>query len=149
MTIYVDELVNWPQEARTAQARKYFGSGKPSCHLLTDGDEAELVAFARRIGLQPAWIQRGSRLHFDLTPKKRAMAVRAGAVEIAAREFIKMMNPSCIPPDETRSLNLRAARLYQKIMRAETIERANLYARAYARLIDRIGDYKRQRESEQ
>lgn len=91
MTIYVDELMNWPQEAKTAQARKYFGSGKPSCHLMTDGDEAELIAFARRIGLQTAWIQRGTRLHFDLTPKKRAMAVRAGAVEITRQEYFTLV----------------------------------------------------------
>lgn len=98
MTIYVDELFNWPQEAATAQARKYFGGGKPSCHLFTDGAEAELIVFARRIGLQPAWIQRGTRLHFDLTPKKRAMAVRAGAVELTREEYAALFiqpSPEC------------------------------------------------------
>ncbi len=96
MTIYVDELINWSQKAATAQARKYFGGGKPSCHLLTDGTEAELIAFARRIGLQPGWLQRGTRLHFDLTPKKRAMAVRAGAVEITRQAYLELVEKGAL-----------------------------------------------------
>lgn len=54
-------------------------------------DEQELIAFARRIGLKPAWIQRKSLVHFDLTPNKRAAAVRAGAKEVTTGEMIEIM----------------------------------------------------------
>lgn len=57
------------------------------CHLTADSSE-ELMAFARRIGLRPAWVQApGTALeHFDVTDGKRWAAVRAGAVEITWRE---------------------------------------------------------------
>ena len=41
-----------------------------------------LIAFAKKIGLKANWIQYGSLTHFDLTPGKRAQALRAGAREI-------------------------------------------------------------------
>ncbi|CCI54681.1 hypothetical protein BN13_80050 [Nostocoides jenkinsii Ben 74] len=48
------------------------------CHLMADGN-AELVAFAVRIGLRRNWIQReGSPFeHFDVTAGKRWQAVAA------------------------------------------------------------------------
>lgn len=44
----------------------------------------ELIAFAKRLGLRPEWIQyQGTdRQHFDLTEKKRAQALRLGAEEV-------------------------------------------------------------------
>lgn len=63
-----------------------------SCHMFSDlpGEEGtrELVAFARRIGLKPEWIQhRGSHLeHFDLVERRRVAAVAAGAREVDWRE---------------------------------------------------------------
>jgi hypothetical protein len=85
--IMVDELVNYPQ-APKAGAR-YFGNGKASCHLTTDGDAAELHAFAARIGLRREWCQYPDDhplLHYDLTPSKRAQALAAGAVFMPGRE---------------------------------------------------------------
>lgn len=90
MTIYVDELISYQQRANTAQGQRHFGGGKRSCHMFAD-DEQELIAFARRIGLKPAWIQRKSLVHFDLTPNKRAAAVRAGAKEVTAGEMVEHM----------------------------------------------------------
>jgi hypothetical protein len=50
------------------------------CHLFADASE-ELHAFAERIGLKRSWVQRPETKweHYDLTPQKRAQAVKAGA----------------------------------------------------------------------
>jgi hypothetical protein len=53
------------------------------CHLMSDENRAELLTFARRIGLRPSWIQdKRSGVHFDLTEGKRRQAVAAGAIEV-------------------------------------------------------------------
>ena len=66
----------------------------PSCHLMTDGTDAELVAFAGRIGLKPAWIQNPGtcNTHFDLTASKRTQAVRAGAEEVDRHGLVELLN---------------------------------------------------------
>lgn len=57
-------------------------------HLLCDlpgpAGTAELLDFARRLGLNPAWLQKqGTSIeHFDLTEPKRQHALRLGAVAI-------------------------------------------------------------------
>ncbi len=88
--IYVDELQSYQQRANTAQGRRHFGEGKESCHMWADTED-ELIAFAKRIGLRPEWIQRKSLVHFDLTPNKRAQAVRAGAKEVTTAEMVEYM----------------------------------------------------------
>jgi hypothetical protein len=62
------------------------------CHLMADGN-AELVAFAVRIGLRRNWIQReGSPFeHFDVTAGKRWQSVRLGAVEIDSHEAVALI----------------------------------------------------------
>lgn len=57
------------------------------CHLVAD-TSAELEAFARRLRLQPSWIQHKGTWseHYDLTAGKRRQAVALGAVEISIRE---------------------------------------------------------------
>lgn len=77
--IMVDELQVWPG------ARGIFGAG--SCHLTTDGQLAELHAFALSIGMRRAWFQ-DHRLcpHYDLTPHRRKLALEAGAVFVSAKE---------------------------------------------------------------
>lgn len=84
--IYVDELISYPQQAKSGG--RYFGSGKQSCHLTCDGNLEELHRFAESIGLRRAWFQRGSVPHYDLTPNKRGAAVRAGAQQVTTREAI-------------------------------------------------------------
>ena len=63
-----------------------------SCHLWADSEE-ELHALAARIGLRREWAQRSRTgvVHYDLTPKKRAQAIRAGASdrEIYGRKTIQ------------------------------------------------------------
>jgi hypothetical protein len=71
------------------------------CHLTAD-TEAELLAFATLIGMSPAWWQTCKRKcgpegkpcihwHFDVTQKRRADAVRAGAVQIDMRQMAAIL----------------------------------------------------------
>src|SRR5258708_25654701 len=52
-------------------------------HLFAD-TEAELKAFARKIGLKPEWIQHEGthRVHFDVTAGKREQAIAEGATAL-------------------------------------------------------------------
>lgn len=80
MAIYVDALENW--------GWKMWGRTVPSCHMFTDGsDIEELHRFAERIGMRRAWFQ-PHRIapHYDLTPSRRAMAIKLGAIEVGRRE---------------------------------------------------------------
>jgi hypothetical protein len=78
--IYVDEA-RWPFR------------GSLYCHMVSDEPEGheELMEFALKLGLKPAWLQKAGtpRVHFDLSPKMRAKAVKQGAIEITWREFFK------------------------------------------------------------
>ncbi len=88
--IYIDELRTYPRAAIKPAARRVSDTW---CHMTTDGLVAELHAFAKRIGLRRAWFQPHRRLpslsHYDLTPLRRAAALRAGASEATARERVK------------------------------------------------------------
>lgn len=78
MTVYVDDA--------RIPARVGRLEGRWS-HLTADTRE-QLDAFAARLGLRPAWIQKaGTPLeHYDVTESKRQLAIRLGAVQITARE---------------------------------------------------------------
>ena len=81
MTVYVDEL-RWVQRT---QGWRY----DRACHMLAD-TVGELHAFAGRLQLRRSWFQAQSRWpHYDLTANKRAQAVKAGAIEVRAREFLR------------------------------------------------------------
>jgi hypothetical protein len=84
MAVYVDELVGYGQAPKPGSER-YFGNGKQSCHLGADTLE-ELHEFAARLGLKRGWFQGGRLPHYDLTPNKRAQAVRLGAVSMSGIE---------------------------------------------------------------
>jgi hypothetical protein len=93
MAVYVDELIAWPQPAKPG-AERFFGNGKESCHLLTDGDMEELHHFAERLGLQRAWFQQEIDPylgHYDLTPTLRAIAVEMGAVSMNGIDLIQLL----------------------------------------------------------
>ncbi|MFO0801448.1 MAG: DUF4031 domain-containing protein [Gemmataceae bacterium] len=75
--VYVDRLRDWGWRLG------------PSCHLAADTLE-ELHAFAARLGLKRAWFQAGRRPHYDLTAKRREAAVKAGAVEVGDRAFLRL-----------------------------------------------------------
>ena len=78
MSVYVDDM------------KAAFGN-MVMCHMWADTD-AELLAMADRIGVQRKWIQghpelsfgkhrNASWVHFDIALSKRALAVKAGAIE--------------------------------------------------------------------
>lgn len=92
MTVYVDELAQWGRPGmyrglHAAQAERVGARhGHMWCHMFADeASPAELHKMARRIGLQPGWFQGD---HYDLVPSKRAMAVRAGAVEVTREQSV-------------------------------------------------------------
>ena len=75
MAVYVDDMYRYPIGQ--------FGRMKMS-HMVAD-TKSELVAMARRIGVNEKWIQypdSPKRCHFDIAMSKRALAVKAGVVEI-------------------------------------------------------------------
>lgn len=78
--IMVDEIQNWPNV-------KHRCFQKGFCHLTTDGDLGKLHAFAAGIGLRREWFQDHPLApHYDLSIARRTLAIRAGAVEISARD---------------------------------------------------------------
>lgn len=98
MAVYVDPL--FTMQARGSQA---FAVGQRNghrwCHLFAD-TTSELREFARKIGLDPKWVQtRGEIVHYDLTPDRRERAVKAGARELSREEAVAIWR------------RLRAARL--------------------------------------
>jgi hypothetical protein len=84
-TMYVDDIQEYDTDF-TRRVRK-----KRWSHLATDGTEAELVAFAVRIGCAASWIQHQGRptVHFDLTPAMRARAIKAGAIPLSSMELAR------------------------------------------------------------
>lgn len=73
--ILVDSLVDWG-----------WKHGR-SCHLfcLPEDNLENLHAFAASIGLKRQWFQSkpGRLPHYDLTARKRAAAIREGAIEVS------------------------------------------------------------------
>jgi len=81
MSVYVDELRQWPTTIRC------FKAG--SCHLTADTTE-ELHAFAARLGLKREWFQKHPLLdHYDLTMAKREMALKLGALQSTTRDRLR------------------------------------------------------------
>ena len=79
MTVYIDN------------ACLPFGRMK-MCHMIADTTD-ELLEMADRIGVQRKWVQKQGtyKEHFDVASGKRALAVKAGAVEITMRELWAML----------------------------------------------------------
>lgn len=79
MAVYVDKCVNYG-----------WRWGK-SCHMVADSFE-ELHAMGAAIGLNRTWFQEKHRdPHYDLTVRKRAAAVRLGAVELPRKAFVEKL----------------------------------------------------------
>lgn len=78
MSVYVDEPI-WP-----------FGR-MLMCHMIGDTRE-ELDRMADTIGVQRKWIQYPgtTREHYDICKSKRVLAVKAGAVEVTARDLVRL-----------------------------------------------------------
>lgn len=76
MTVYVDEVTEYPLSFVAAPARKY---GAKWSHLWAD-DVDELHAFAESITLKHSWFQnRKGFPHYDVVPTMREMALSHGA----------------------------------------------------------------------
>lgn len=59
-----------------------------SCHLFADS-LTELHEFAALIGMQRVWFQdHGTLPHYDLTERRRRLAVRYGALELSTSEAV-------------------------------------------------------------
>lgn len=85
--VYVDELFtafsNDPQAARVGNRNR-----NQWCHMWADTLD-ELHAMAEHIGMRRAWFQNKPKFpHYDLTPGRRAAAIRAGAVPRSLREYL-------------------------------------------------------------
>ena len=95
MSVYVDNM------------RATLGRMK-MCHMVADTTE-ELLAMVDLIGVDRKWIQNAGtrREHFDIALSKRALAVRAGAVEIDLHELSRVLNRKRIDvppvPDMSRT----------------------------------------------
>ncbi|MES2887285.1 MAG: DUF4031 domain-containing protein [Pseudomonadota bacterium] len=70
MSVYVDDM--------QAHFRRMV-----MCHMVADTDE-ELHAMAATIGVQRKWHQKAGtpHSHYDIALSKRALAIKAGAIEI-------------------------------------------------------------------
>lgn len=79
MAVYVDNMV-----ARYGRMKM--------CHMLADTTE-ELLEMADKIGVARRWLQHAGtyREHFDICLAKRALAVKAGAIEITMKDVGKML----------------------------------------------------------
>lgn len=86
MAIVVDPLFNTTPFTRESSPRCFRNT--LACHMMTtlpgEQGKQELIAFAKRLGLKPEWIQNPGtkRQHFDLVQSKRARAVQLGAIEV-------------------------------------------------------------------
>jgi hypothetical protein len=84
MTVMVDELRQWGRARHRCFA-------KGSSHLMADTVD-ELHAFAARLGLKREWFQdHHMHPHYDLSPNKRAQALRLGAKFVPAMEQARAM----------------------------------------------------------
>lgn len=75
--------------------RGWYLYGRPvaNSHLITDSIDLDpLHLFAERIGLKRSWFQdKPGHPHYDLTPKRHAAALKAGAIEVPTIDLIKLL----------------------------------------------------------
>ena len=82
MSVYVDD----PRPCRPTARWRWDSSS----HLVADSLE-ELHRFAQSIGLRREWFQPQSFPHYDLTKRRRAQALKGGAVRVDRRELVAVM----------------------------------------------------------
>ena len=95
--IYVDATFTWEGthgDHAAHAARVAARNGGRWCHMWCDpGQEEALHRLAEQIGLKRDWCQTGPRRwpthHYDLTPARRAAAIKAGAVERSMRDWYR------------------------------------------------------------
>jgi len=82
MSVYVDPIMTTLMNKNWKYPR--------GCHLVAD-TVVELHVFAACLGLKRIWYQHKTMPHYDLTINKRREAVKLGAIEIDAREFVNLL----------------------------------------------------------
>lgn len=60
------------------------------CHMMADTEE-ELHNMADTIGIGRHWFQNRRVPHYDICRKRRAQAIRAGAVEIDRKQTVELI----------------------------------------------------------
>lgn len=83
MAVYVDDM---------RASLKVAGRNYVMCHMLADSDE-ELHEMADQIGVSRQYWQQPPKVstsHYDITQSKRALAVKAGAIEVTMQEMAAM-----------------------------------------------------------
>jgi hypothetical protein len=86
MAVYVNKL------------KTRFGS-LTLCHLIAD-TEAELHAMAASIGIERRWFQADHIPHYDISVKKRDLALKRGAIAIDRQKLAELMaryRPAPVP----------------------------------------------------
>ncbi len=74
----------------------YHGKFKGCSHMISDlvgqAGRDELMAFARRIGMRPEWLQKPGTKHehFDIFGERRNRALRAGCVEVDRKRMVEV-----------------------------------------------------------
>ena len=87
MTIFVDQLINYPKNLLNSTTKKH---GVHWCHMWCDGDIDELHHMASKIGLKKSYFQISRVVdHYDLVPSKRNEAIKNGAVEIPLKRWLQ------------------------------------------------------------
>lgn len=83
MNVFIDNMT----PCRTNRKWRW----RESCHLFAD-DISELHSFATSIGVKREWYQPYPILpHYDLTRKRRDIAIRSGAEPVGASNLVAMM----------------------------------------------------------
>lgn len=77
--ILVDELRHYDRQ-QTKLRYEWW------CHMVSDLNEEELHAFAKRLGLRREWFQGN---HYDITAKKREQALRFGASLVTSKQLVE------------------------------------------------------------
>lgn len=88
MAVFVDDLTYYRYPPDGYRSRHNPEAGHYWCHLFADTLK-ELHAAASVIGLRRQWFQDKRYPHYDLTTYGRQLAVRRGATEIDARDWIR------------------------------------------------------------
>lgn len=85
MAVYVDSIKS------AAAYRSQNWRFRSFCHMVADSED-ELHAMAKRLGLRRDWFQPNVRpwlSHYDLTASKRVLAVKFGAIEHSAKNWVR------------------------------------------------------------
>ena len=78
-SVFVDPLQQWP------------GKKGLWCHMMSENLK-ELHRFAQKIGLKRAWFQSKDIPHYDLTERKRILALQNGAQEVSRKKIVSLIN---------------------------------------------------------